>query len=632
MMAPSRVPRSGRLGSRHGLVEVDAVRNPTELFLSIESENWEAGISIVQSNPIEARVWVSRRNPADGLVWKYLPLHLICLRARPPYALMLALLHVYPKGASLPTPHDGNLPIHMACESGCEDENFFVALRAAFPQGLEVKNAKGQTPLLMCRGKTRGVLMRVFGQRKPLPFSEGQQQNRRGKGRKGSRRGADQRHDNDTTWRQTSNRRPAETTPARYVDQRGPRDVNRNELEHREDRTPKASNHQASNHHLSKKKNATFFAASSSGEDDSNGVADISSKTSKLALSAPDYLYPVYAGGADEESRDKFLSNLVRSLTKENADQKRTIEQLTSSCGTNTDSCKLCERILAKAEADSVAFRTQIQKLEDQQTEMTKALKSKEVAHKTCLDRMRTMLDEKGSTMKIDVFSGASTCHIGDDDQVAEGLNILISHMDDRNNNLQTTVKQLEKDLSKSEVALKVAQSKNHLLQDEKGFIAKKLHELERKMAILKEEKGTVQTGLGDLKDRVCTLTVINQSLQEQIDSMSNSQIKRQNEKFQSELTLLNTQLAQMKEEKVYKTDQNRPDRQHVAEMEEKVKVLTQKNSSLKETILLNNEKYSKKIQELGEKYSALEKINARISNSDLQVHLGENDKLLYEL
>eukprot|EP00581_Thalassiosira_minuscula_P032074 CAMPEP_0183766726 /NCGR_PEP_ID=MMETSP0739-20130205/11745_1 /TAXON_ID=385413 /ORGANISM="Thalassiosira miniscula, Strain CCMP1093" /LENGTH=134 /DNA_ID=CAMNT_0026005545 /DNA_START=1 /DNA_END=402 /DNA_ORIENTATION=+ len=118
-----------------------------------------------------------------------------------------------------------------------------------------------------------------------------------------------------------------------------------------------------------------------------------------------------------------------------------------------------------------------------------------------------------------------------------------------------------------------------------------------------------MHAGLGDLKDRVSTLTVINQSLQEQVDSMSNSPMKQENQKFQVELNRLNAQIARMKKE-TENTEQLQQEHERAVELEQKVESLLEKNRSLKETILSNNEKYSKKVQDLGEKYASLEKTN----------------------
>ena len=160
---------SGASGRRN---EVDAIKNPTELFRKSNSSDWEGALNIVKNNPSDSSIWISRSKD-NGPAWKYLPLHLICLQQHPHEELFMALLQSYHQAASLPTPHDGNLPIHYACESGCDNEHVFATLLASFPQSLEVQNKKSKTPLLMCHVKSRGLLMKVLRQRKPLPFDNG---------------------------------------------------------------------------------------------------------------------------------------------------------------------------------------------------------------------------------------------------------------------------------------------------------------------------------------------------------------------------------------------------------------------------------------------------------------------------
>ena len=78
--------------------------------------------------------------------------------------------------------------------------------------------------------------------------------------------------------------------------------------------------------------------------------------------------------------------------------------------------------------------------------------------------------------------------------------------------------------------------------------------------------------------------------------------------------------------------------------MEEKLDLYVQKNQLLKDGILTQDEKYSKEVQELDEKYSSLEKANEELrqrqakmsslsgNQSDMGVHLGGKNKLLYEV
>ena len=159
----------------------------------------------------------------------------------------------------------------------------------------------------------------------------------------------------------------------------------------------------------------------------------------------------------------------------------------------------------------------------------------------------------------------------------------------------------------------------------------------------MEEEKQKAEKSVSQLKDRVSTLTVINQSLQEQVDTMSNSQVTHENAKFKMELANLNAELLRVKEEQESGADIKY--KHQIDETEEKIECLLEQNRSLKDTILVNNEKYSEKIQDLSEQYSSLERANedlrqsltSRLSDesrrASMRVNLDEEgDKLLYEV
>jgi len=629
--------------------EVDAVRNPTEVFQRINSGNWEGALDAVRRNPQEARIWISRRtSDNDGLVWQYLPLHLICLQHRPPLELLQALLQLYPQAASLPTPHDGNLPIHYVCESGCEDENIFTALLESFPKGLEGKNTMDKTPLLMCHAKSRSVLQKVLRQRTPLPFKDVHQQSKREKNKQ-SRKRVERRNDIHTTWEDSppsvEHRQTPQNVPAKYAEYGIPISMDNDEASGRNTaKTPKASNSsQSSKRQMEDREHPPL--SSNIASSNSDGGTDAAISITNFARSALSYLYPSHHGEPQPEQEDEPVQKQAGTLNVENSAQQRIIDkltkkvdQLTSSKPVNTDDSKLCERILAKAETDNVAFRTQIQRLQDEIEENRRLAVLKEKAKNQMLDQMKTTLNEKGLQMKIDVFADVSSSHSDSsrcsgtcDVKIAEALQIVLSQMDKRNENLHSRIALLEAELSKSDVAVKMAQSKNQLLQGERNSIADRFREFELKATILEEERVMAQTGVSELKDRVSTLTVINQSLQEQVDSLSNRQVNQ-------ELDRLNAEFVQMKEMKA-ETDQL-----HAAEIDKRTKSLLDKNQSLKATILSNNEKYSKKVQELGEKYCLLEEANIELrerlarksrseAQSDVKVQFGGDAKtLLYEV
>ena len=620
--------------------EVDALRNPTELFQKINSGDWEGAVRSVRSDPDGARVWISRHNGDDnGLAWKYLPLHLICLQQQPPMDLVLELLQIYPQATSLPTPHDGNLPLHYVCESGCDDENVFASLLASYPGSLEIKNKKGKSPLLVCHPKSRSVLMKVMRLRKSLPFANVQQQRNRGTSKSKSKLGTEQRDDRDSVVedsRYVVGVHPPNSktkNPVRNVKDGKFSTANSDEAyEWKTAKTPKTSNHRR----RSSKKQApkdessfTFFTGRDSTGGGSGGESDtsdyFSSKTSELARSALNFLYPSYHD--QEKPRDKQkefpLHEHVMSLAAKILDQP-----IPSNEG-NVDESKICERILAQAEADSVAFRTQIQQLQEEKVELKRVGAMQESEFGEFIDKIRTVVNENCSDLKIKTVDSSNETGSDRKNQIVEAIQSLFSYMNERTSNLYSKIALLEADLSKSEVALKVIQSKNDLLQDDKNSMAERLRDLESKVLILEEDKVTSNKELIILKDRANGLTVINQALHDQINSSSHW--KQEEIQLRSELDRANALLIQMKVE-------------HKSEMETKVKSLLEKNQTLKDTILANNEKYSRKVEDLSGKCSLIEKENKELKNnlerkilssgpkSDVKVELGRENSLLYEV
>ncbi|KAL9185231.1 hypothetical protein ACHAXT_003008 [Thalassiosira profunda] len=596
---------------------VDAARNPTELFRRIKGGDWEGALAALHDKPTDARVWISRRaKGGEGVPWKYLPLHLICLQRRPPIDLLEALLQCYPEAASMPTPHDGNLPMHFICEGGCEDPRVFAALLASHPPSLEATNSKGKTPLLVCHAKSRGVLMKVLRERRPMPFGEGKKKQAK-RGKKKSKKAVERRDDIDASWprsksseeRQPPHRHRPKTTPARLSGSPG-------EGSWDDMITPRVSNGRVKKKDqgpTAKKETvetAPFFTSTSAsssadGDTDTDAGSFISSKTTEFARAALNYLYPSYEDEPQQQPEppadNTDLEERVQSLTQENAAQKQTIEELTKKLEQATspkeevsvENSQLCERILAKAEADSVAFRTEIQKLHQEKERMRRLAEAKEKKQQAHLGRVRKLLLEKGCQMKPEASN------------------------DDLFECTKTMLEALEGSLTKSEVALKKLEAKNALLKGERDSLSKSHCELERRVALLEEEKTVAQKGMSELKDKTTTLTVINENLKEQLEGSPKDPA---------------VQAAKDKAE------------QQISELEANVDSLLTKNRLLKETILRNNDQHSKTVADLGEKFASLEKVNIELrqsvarramdgrSKSDLRVHLDAEEKLLYEV
>ena len=146
--------------------EVDYYLNPTELFRWVNYRRWDGARARVLSHPEECSTWIVSRHNTDGrILWRHLPLHLICMQkeaacgvaemddataavSREQIAqLMDVLLASYPEGASSPD-DQGMLPLHLLMSKcdGEPNENVINLLLSSFPNAVDVKDNFGRTP------------------------------------------------------------------------------------------------------------------------------------------------------------------------------------------------------------------------------------------------------------------------------------------------------------------------------------------------------------------------------------------------------------------------------------------------------------------------------------------------------
>ena len=599
--------------------EVDAIKNPTKLFQKINSGDWDGALDALYDRSADASVWISGQtrdgqNSAD-IAWKYLPLHLICMQKRPPLNLLKELLRVFPSAAAMSTPHDGNLAIHYACESGCDSSELLwevlACLLEAYPASLEVKNFKDRSPLLLCNGKTRQVLMGVVRTRKQAAA-----------GKKNK-----YEHRNDEAGSTGRDKK----------------------FYHKERRQPPPLNAHLLPPLIDDDESVNY-------EDDAEDMSeqDLAWQTGQLPAS-----YRVKSNKTSvtsRSSREDELREQVESLADQSKSQQKVIAKLNERLHQLThqdedtvaeDAKLLCQRILSKAEADSVKFRTQIQQLQAENEQMKQeAAKQDELVLKTLVD-IRDALWHKGDQLNLNLFNDnsdsadsktneAPTKCIKLSGQIVVALGAVFSRMESNEEKLRSQTKSLEEQVSNSEVQIKSAQSVNQNLRLEKEALIKKQRDLENKISDLRDEKEAVEQSLADAKEKNSTLAVTNKSLQEQIRTPVEDGYVRQHFQF-SDVDSLHGGLQSCQ----HTIDENEA---KIASLLKDQELLKEKNRSLKDTILMNNEKYFNKVQELGEKYSELEKVNADLrkkvaslsvndkTRSSLKVSLEGEDELLYEV
>jgi len=139
--------------------EVDAYDNPTELFQWINYGNYEGAILRAEKYPHEVKTWIVSSHASkveeweQEIKWRYLPLHLVCLKSSLSEEqlddvlqkqLLDALIIAYPKGAKERDYH-GNLPIHHLLSEGCESLEWIEKLLRAYPESIDVRDGKGRS-------------------------------------------------------------------------------------------------------------------------------------------------------------------------------------------------------------------------------------------------------------------------------------------------------------------------------------------------------------------------------------------------------------------------------------------------------------------------------------------------------
>lgn len=128
--------------------EVDAYENPTELFQWINYGNYQSAAAHALEHPLEVKTWIVSRKPAKNgeqtIKWRYLPLHLACMKSNPSEDLLHALISSYPI-ASRERDYAGNLPIHYLLLEGCENKNIIEMLLKANPASIDKRDRKGRS-------------------------------------------------------------------------------------------------------------------------------------------------------------------------------------------------------------------------------------------------------------------------------------------------------------------------------------------------------------------------------------------------------------------------------------------------------------------------------------------------------
>jgi hypothetical protein len=136
--------------------EVDYYLNPTELFRWINYRRWDGAKARVLSHAEECSTWIVSRHNNDGrILWRHLPLHLVCMQsdANGMEELVDILLEAYPDAASSPD-DQGMLPLHLTVANSIKpNERLIHLLLLCYPTGVDIKDKYGRTPLDLVKEK-----------------------------------------------------------------------------------------------------------------------------------------------------------------------------------------------------------------------------------------------------------------------------------------------------------------------------------------------------------------------------------------------------------------------------------------------------------------------------------------------
>lgn len=114
----------------------------SQLNTLVNEKKWDRIIKRSNVYPGEASLWIVANT--DGLVWKRLPLHVVC-RHQPPTKVVETMVSAFPES---PAYRDNLkwLPIHYACKFGASFGVIEVLIDAA-PNAIHARNRDGDTPL-----------------------------------------------------------------------------------------------------------------------------------------------------------------------------------------------------------------------------------------------------------------------------------------------------------------------------------------------------------------------------------------------------------------------------------------------------------------------------------------------------
>ena len=120
---------------------------PSDLSQFINNENWDRVIGLCRTSPNECKRWSGRPGFFDGIkTAEVLPIHEAVANATAPFEVIVALVAAYPDSVRVKESAYQRLPIHIACRKNA-NVRIVNLLMDHYPDGSLIPDSLGRLPL-----------------------------------------------------------------------------------------------------------------------------------------------------------------------------------------------------------------------------------------------------------------------------------------------------------------------------------------------------------------------------------------------------------------------------------------------------------------------------------------------------
>ena len=479
--------------------EVDAYDNPTELFQWINYGNYQAAAVHALEHPSEVKTWiVSQKRGKKGeqqqtiIKWRYLPLHLACMKSNPSEDLLRALIYSYP-AATRERDHDMNLPIHYLLSEGCDHSDIIQMLLKAYPESIDKRDRKGRSLLeIVSEGYRAGKLKKdtmvnmlailrqwtIRDDNRSVAsgnFAQQQQRSREGNGPEEARDAAPPR---------VSASRSGLTVEEKY--------------EYRRSKSSSRSKRSKSTGHGRPRVHEIFRMAPYEKED--------KGEIFRIALNEK---------GDKKVSREGFEVRLENTLTERDV-LRKTVDKLKTESKNQEMALVALNKQVENAALDQQKGREKIKKKKDRIEELQKQLKEKE---DRISNQEQTFYDKEHKLQGKDKLLRELSDRIG---KLVEENNKLRGNREGENSQLSTRLEQTEEDKSQLSARLEQTEEENSQLSTRLERTEEENSQLSTRLERTEEENSQLSTRLERTEEE-------NQELKQRVDELLRSKTETAN-------------------------------------------------------------------------------------------------------